>query len=360
MIVFFAILAPLYPQLYDFAMTPGRLFGLVGFVSVLTLMMVAGAVVISSHTSSIRAATLLASFVLVPTAVLLQITSVFFIASRWDVILLMGLACLVIAIALVRAGFSAFNREEILSREHDQLSLGGIVNTFQTFFREYRPAGVDPLAYKGLAFSPARFYRQELPALLRELRLPIGVALFAAIAGLISGGYIGSTYKIAAFDQLLGAVGSAPPPSPLLALEIFLNNLRVSLLSNLFSALSFGIFAFLVPAVAFAQVGFVASALGERGGSWANLAPDSPLTFLLAYVVPHGIIELPTFILSAAFGLRMGAALLSLPTGFSIGQNMLWAAANFFKTWLLLIAPLVLLSALIEGLITPIIIRMMY
>jgi uncharacterized membrane protein SpoIIM required for sporulation/ABC-type Na+ efflux pump permease subunit len=360
MVVFFAVLAALYPTLYFYAMTGPRLLVLLAFVSILTLMMVAGAVVISSHTSSIRAATLLASFVLVPTAVLLQITSVFFIASRWDIIRIMGLACAVIAIALVRAGFSAFNREEILSREHDQLSLGGLVATFQTFFREFRPAGVEPQAYAGLPFSPRRFYRHELPALLRELRLPIGVAVFAALAGLLSGGYLGSTYRLPAFERLLDAVGSAPPASPLLALEIFFNNLRVSLLSNLFSAFAFGVFAFLVPAVAFAQVGFVASALAERNGGWGGIDPTSPLTFLLAYVAPHGIIELPAFILSAALGLRMGAALLALPPGFSIGQNMLWAVANFCKAWLLLIAPLVLLAALIEGLITPLVIGALY
>ena len=360
MIVFLAVVGAAYPELYYLVMNPVRLFGLMAFVAVITLMMVAGAVVISSHTGSIRAATLLASFVLVPTAVLLQLSALLFIANRWDVIGLLGLALAVIAIALIRAGISSFQREEILSREHDQLSLGAIARTFKSFFCEYRPAGVTPQSYVGLNFSPRRYYRHELPALLRELRLPIGVAIIAALSGLLGGSYIGQIYDLSAFKPLVDAVGSGPPPSLPLALGIFFNNLRVSLLSNLFGAVSFGIVAFLVPAVAFAQVGFVTSALAERGGSWGVLGPDSPLSFLLAYVLPHGIIELPTFILSAAFGLRMGASLLALPAGFNVAENFLWATANFLKSWLLLIAPLVLLGALIEGLITPLLIAALY
>ncbi len=119
-------------------------------------------------------------------------------------------------------------------------------------------------------------------------------------------------------------------------------------------------FAFLVPAVAFAQIGFVAHRLQLQGGSWLELANNSPLQFLLAYVVPHGMVELPAFLLSAALGLRMGAALLAPPRGFTVGQNMLWAIANFAKVWLLVLLPAILVGSLIEGFITPVIVRMLY
>jgi uncharacterized membrane protein SpoIIM required for sporulation len=159
---------------------------------------------------------------------------------------------------------------------------------------------------------------------------------------------------------VLARIGTVADPSPGLALLIFANNIRVSVLSNVFSVFSFGLFAFLVPAVAFTQVGFVASTLQARGGSWLALGADSPLQFVLTYVLPHGIIELPTFILSAALGIRIGAALLSPPSGFSVGQNILWAMANFWKVWLLLLLPLILLSALVEGLLSPLVIRAFY
>ncbi|GAB4441069.1 MAG: stage II sporulation protein M [Chloroflexi bacterium OHK40] len=360
MAVFLGAMRAVYPQLYALGMNPMVLGQLALMIAAITLVMVASAVVISTHTSSVRAATLLASAILVPTAVAIQLQALLFIAARYDVLWWAVAALFTVALALVRAGLSSFNREEILSREHEELSLAQIAATFGRFYHEHRPAGVQPANYAGLRLSPIRFYRHELPALLAELRWPLAVALVAVVFGLALGGFVGARYRYEPFDQLLEAVGQAPPPSPGLAFGIFVNNLRVSLLSNLFSSVSFGLFAFLVPAVAFTQIGFVAAALGARGGSWVSLGPDSPLQFLLAYVLPHGLIELPTFVLSAALGIRIGAALLAQPPGFSAGQNLLWALAAFARTWLLLVLPLVALAAAIEGLVTPIVIRALY
>lgn len=158
----------------------------------------------------------------------------------------------------------------------------------------------------------------------------------------------------------LNNIGSSPGSSFGLAIYIFLNNFRVSLLSNTFSLFSFGTFAFLVPSVAFAQVAYVANTLSQQGGSWFSLDANSPLTFLLAHVIPHGIIELPIAILSSALGLRIGIALLSPPKGFSVGQNIMWSFAQFFKVWLFVILPLFLLSSLVKGLITPLIAQALY
>jgi len=66
----------------------------------------------------------------------------------------------------------------------------------------------------------------------------------------------------------------------------------------------------------------VVFALTERGGSWLAMGANSPLQFLLAYVLPHGIIELPVAVLSAAMGIRIGVALMSPPKGFTVGQNI--------------------------------------
>lgn len=87
---------------------------------------------------------------------------------------------------------------------------------------------------------------------------------------------------------------------------------------------------------------------------------DSPLQFLVAYVLPHGIIELPAAILGAALGLRIGAALMSPPKGFTVGQNILWAFAQYVKVWLFVLLPMFLVGSLIEGLLTPFIVRALY
>src|SRR5689334_10671648 len=66
MIVFAGGVAGTQPRIYAMAMDGTRLGQLLLMITVMTVVMVAGAVIISSHTSSIRAATLLASGILVP------------------------------------------------------------------------------------------------------------------------------------------------------------------------------------------------------------------------------------------------------------------------------------------------------
>ncbi len=360
MLVYTVSLALRHPDLYASGMKPEFLVAIVLLILIKAVVMVAGAVIISSHTTSIRAANLLASFVLLPTASIIQMEALLMIGERWDVLWLIVILLIVIATALIRTGVNAFNREEILSREHEQLNLRQVSKTFKTFLREYQPAGVQPNDYAGKPFSASYFYRQELPRLLREYRLPIAVACLAALSGIVLGGYIGQRYNIVFLKRMLDNIGQATPASPGLAIFIFLNNARVALLSGFFSLFVFGAFAFLVPAVAFTQISYVASELSERGGSWLALGPNSPLQFLLAYVLPHGIIELPAAILSAAMGLRVGAALLSPPPGFTVGQNILWALAQMFKIWALVLLPLFLIGSMIEGLITPHIVMALY
>ncbi len=358
--VFLGLVRLVHPALYAAGMTLEVLVQIILMLGAICVLMVAGAVVISTHTGSVRAATLLASGVLLPTAVAVQLQALLFIARRYDVLWYMLAALALIALALIRSGLAGFNREEILSREHEDLTPGLLWTRFKLFFCEHQPAGVAPASYAGLPFSPRRFYRQEFPALLRELRLPLLCALLATASGLALGWYYGTQAPLRLLARLLEGLGETPAPSPGLALAIFANNLRVSLLSNVLSALSFGLFAFLVPFVAFIQIGFVTGTLTARGGTWLALGADSPLQFLLAYVLPHGVIELPAFVLSAALGLRIGAALLARPQGFTLGDNLLWSLASFAKVWLLVLLPLIAVGAAVEGMVSPLLVWKLY
>jgi uncharacterized membrane protein SpoIIM required for sporulation len=360
MLFFCGLMWLFYPALLFDTITALRLLQLLLMISVMALVMVAGAVVISSHTGSIRAANLLASFILIPVTVSIAIQFPLFIAERWDLVRIL-IACLfVIALALMRTGVMTFNREEILSRENEQLNIRRTLEHVRRCFREYQPAGVPFAAYQGAPFSPRRFYRHELPALLRELRPPLVLALLAAVSGVLLGGYIGSRYYAPEWEPFLERIGSAPDPGIGVALSIFANNLRVSVLSTLLSLLALGVFAFLVPFVALWQVGLVSGVLARQSEGWLVAGEGGPLTFVLAYVVPHGLIELPTFVVSAALGIRLGAAVLSPPAGFSVGQNIIWTLANISKVWLLVLVPLILLAAMVEGFVTPLIIRALY
>jgi uncharacterized membrane protein SpoIIM required for sporulation len=167
-------------------------------------------------------------------------------------------------------------------------------------------------------------------------------------------------YHAPTWDTFLNRIGTAPEPGLGVALSIFANNLRVSVLSTLLSLLALGTFAFLVPLVALGQVGLVSGVLVRQSGGWVAPGSDGALTFLLAYVVPHGSVELPTFVLSAALGIRLGAAVLAPPASFSVGQNIIWALANISKVWLLVLVPLILLASLIEGFVTPLVVMSLY
>lgn len=331
---------------------PELMWLMVVMIATKAVAMVAGAVIISSHTTTVRAANLLASFVLVPMSVVVQLEALVIIAQQAFLLWNIFWALIAIALMLVRTGMNSFNREEILSREHAGFNLKRIGWTFRRFFSSYQRPGIAPERYQS-EFSLRRFYLREFPVLLHEYRAPLVVSFIAVMTGLVFGIFAFGEYKAAWLDEALRSnLGSAPDPSLGLALQIAANNVRVAIFSNVLSLFCFGILAFLVPSAAFAQIGYVAS--------WTAANGQSPLTFALAYVAPHGLIELPTFILSAALGIRLGASVLYAPRGFTIGQNILWAMANLAKVFLFVILPLTVLAATIEGLVTPLVVRALY
>jgi ABC-type Na+ efflux pump permease subunit len=76
------------------------------------LVMVSGAVVVSSQTTSVRAANLLASFIIIPMALLIQGESVVMFWGSFDTLWIIALGLLVVMVILVRMGVKTFNREE--------------------------------------------------------------------------------------------------------------------------------------------------------------------------------------------------------------------------------------------------------
>jgi stage II sporulation protein M len=103
-----------------------------------------------------------------------------------------------------------------------------------------------------------------------------------------------------------------------------------------------------MPLSALLLVGFFA---GE-----AALLGLNPLVFLLVFILPHGVFELPAIILAMAFGLRMGLSIMSPPLGFSISESLLLSLADLLKVFFLVVIPLLLLAALAEVYITPIVV----
>lgn len=115
---------------------------------------------------------------------------------------------------------------------------------------------------------------------------------------------------------------------------IFLNNLYAS-----FVGLSAGILLGILPVIFSIYngyiLGFVASIVVERTGSF----------FILWRLFPHGIFELPAVFISLGLGLRFGTIFFEYKKKNYLKDYLL----SCIKTFLLIIIPLLIIAAIIEG-----------
>ena len=95
--------------------------------------MVAGAVVVSSQTTSGRAANLLASCI-IPMALLIPGEVIIMFWANYRVLWWIALLLFIVAVVLVPAGIHTFNREELLGREIDELNIASIWRSFKGHF----------------------------------------------------------------------------------------------------------------------------------------------------------------------------------------------------------------------------------
>ena len=102
--------------------------------AVQALVMVSGAVVISTQTTSVRAANLLASFIIIPVALLIQVESVMMLYADYRVLWWAVLALVILAVLLIRMGITHLNREELLGHEIDTLNFSWMWNVFRHQF----------------------------------------------------------------------------------------------------------------------------------------------------------------------------------------------------------------------------------
>lgn len=308
------------------------------------LVMVSGAVVISTQTTSVRAANLLSSFIILPMTLIIQGESIVMFWANFAVLWWIILGMAVVASLLVRAGIAHFNREDLLGREIDVINLR---HNVQVFWR----------AFKGEAHSLPEWLRKEVGQTLRRLAIPLGIMVILLPVGYFLGGSIARKLNIPAnllnLDMLreMNVVGlvSGMRSAGLMSLGgvlyIWFHNLRVAVLATAVGIFSFGVLGVLVLMLPLAMFGFFAYVAGTVG--------IPPLTFLAAFAFPHGLLEFPAMMLTGAVILRVGATMVTPSPGQSISEAWLRALADWARILLVLIIPLFLGAALIESLITP-------
>lgn len=308
--------------------------------SVQAIVMVSGAVVVSSQTTSVRAANLLASFIIIPMAFLIQGESIVMFWARYHILWWAILGLALIAGLLIRTGVAYFNREEMLGRELDTLNLRWAWKRLKENF-------------KGSAHSIAGWYLHELPTTLRDMRLPILASAIALGIGWAAGISLARQFQLPteliSFSKLENGFVEGLEVmrfySPVGVGTVWLHNLRAVMIATLLGVFSFGVLGLIILMLPMTIIGYVAANVA--------LAGSSPLPFLAALVLPHGIFEIPAIVLAMAAILNLGATLTAPADGKTIGEAWLLAAAKWARMMIAVVLPLFLLAALVEVYITP-------
>lgn len=309
------------------------------------VLMVSAAIVISVQSTSVKAANLLASFIVIPVAILMQGESALLFWGNNQVLWLAVAGVLILAGLLIRVGLSHFQREYLLGREIDVLNIRWAWRAFWAYFR-------------GEASSLWGWYRLEVRSALWQLRLPVGVLVLLAVITLWAGfqwtvtnvpelvdmASPDAVEKLSErFEQTTTLAGLGQNLS---APFIFSHNVRAVGIILLAGLVSFSVLGMLVYLVNLSTVGALLGVF--------QLLGYSPLTMTINGLLPHGIFEVPALILASAAMLRIGVVLVTPQMGRSMGEVVLELLADWTKIAIGLVVPLLLIASIIETYITPI------
>lgn len=306
-------------------------------------LMVSAAIVISVQSTSVKAANLLASFIVIPVAILMQGEAVMLFWGNERVLWLAIAGVMILSLLLIRVGIAHFHREYLLGREIDVINLRWI---WRTFWRNF--------------VGGAESFRQWYGGVGRAMRRIAPAVLAAALIALVSVwmGYdwvkvnVSDLIHKATPDRLQKIETSISQLPDLTNLQgsinapfLFMNNTRAVAVIFLAGLFSFGVLGILIYML---NVGII-------GGLYAlfELIGVSPMPIFIAGVVPHGIFEIPALMIGSAVALYMGAVIVTPQTGKSMGEVIIEVLADWAKIFLGVVVPLLAAAAVIEAYVTP-------
>lgn len=303
-------------------------------------LMVSGAILISAQATSVRASNLMASFIIIPMALLIQGESVMLFWGNDQVLWLAVLGVTILAALLARVGIAHFHRETLLGREIDVLNLRWIAQTFWQ-------------AFKGEAKGLLDWYRTEVRKTLRKqgpaIILTLVIGVIAAVAGYAwMSAHASSLPEEWNLGDLAGSlpVGVQAPLGGISFPFILGHNLRAMIIILFFGLFSFGVLGMLMYLLNAAVIGLVLAFMPTVG--------LSPLRVGLAGILPHGIFEIPALVLSSAAILYIGIALVTPRSQRTLGEVFIEAIADWTKIGLGLVLPLLTIAAAVETWVTPV------
>lgn len=340
--------------------------------AVQAVLMVSAAMIISTQATSVRAANLLASFIVIPVGLLIQGESILIFWGNNQVLWLAVLGVILVTALLVRLGLAHFQREALLGREIDMLNLRLM---FSIFWQSFSGTGESPWSLRWL-FSRQmraeislgsvvlndvrgilRWYSGRVFPLLGRMRAAI---IMVVVMGLIASSaaflYITTNFSSSGMSdertqETISQIGNFLLDENQISFEVtsswlFFHNLRALVVIFFLGVFSFGVAGVIIFILNLALVGGVLGAVDVIGLSW--------LQVFAVGILPHGIFELPSIILVSAGVLYMGARLVTPSPKESIGEVFIKTIAEWMVVAVGLAFPLLLIAALVEANITPI------
>ncbi|HEY9077604.1 MAG TPA: stage II sporulation protein M [Anaerolineaceae bacterium] len=319
---------------------PQMLVLIISLATVQAVVMVAGGVVVSSQATSVRAANLLASFIIIPVAFLVQGEAILMFWGNYQTLWWAVIGLTVLAFLLVRVGLAHFQREELLGREIDVLNIRWGVRVFWRSF-------------SGNARSLLEWYRLVIAEGYRLLKIPFLIVTILVIAGVVIGmdqvNQFPFTIPASEISLSNGGYSSILKYLPFFSLghviAVWWQNVRVLLLAFVMGIFTFGVLGVLPVMATVGVAGYLIEILNRSG--------IQILPIVLGLIAPHGIIEIPAAILATALVLRAGAIMATPVPGKTVGEVWLESLGIWARTMTGVVIPLLFIAAVIEVWVTP-------
>ncbi len=332
----------------DLALPPVNLMAqLLALAASHAFLMVSGAIAISTQSTSVRAANLLASFIVMPVAILIQGESFLIFWGNEYILWLVVFAIFIMAILLIRVGLAHFQREYLLGREVDSINPKWIWRVFRESFL-------------GDAQTLFEWYQAQVGASLRKMKTPLLLLIVLTFFGGIASYQLTSSFIPAEFAKEVGFSENeieqtmnelrifAGLPSGEIEVTfrfIFMHNIQAVLMIFFLGLLSFGVLGELAFVVNIGIIGALFAILEHLG---------LPVTTLfLTGVLPHGIFEIPAIVFASAGVLYFGAVMVTPNPSKTMGEVFIQAISDCLKVGMGVVLPLLFIAALIEVYITP-------
>jgi stage II sporulation protein M len=199
--------------------------------------------------------------------------------------------------------------------------------------------------YRGNTCRGGCKVREYLRGLMPEISIIVLLFIISVIVGYVHTAFdpSSSTMSLEGLEELVELIRSLNAFE--IMLFIFFNNAIKSLIAFVFG-LGFGI----IPLFFVVSNGYILGVVTYLESM------DNGLAYIAIAILPHGVVELPMILISAAMGLRMGLLVFNALAGkdVDIKKEFLQGLNVFFR----FIAPLLLVAAAIETFITPLLIAL--